>query len=177
MLGLYDAEHKTLIEKKPLRAGRAYELFLYHYKTGGEAHNPLERFRLRASTDNDDVAVVGFAERHIESRYDEVVFTFRTKEDAKDGPINLNIDVWRIEAEPDGSYRQVYILRGAIRRQVKSNRLRKLVFGSLIGFGLFGAQAVTLFSAAKLNAGTFGAALAFSMLAGMGAAFQFKTKM
>jgi hypothetical protein len=176
VLALYDAEHKTLIEKEPLRAGRAYELFLYHYKSGDGTHNPLEKFRLKASTDNDDVAVVGFAERHIEARYDEVVFPFRVKEDAKDGPINLNIDVWRTDTGPNGASDQVYILRGAIRRQVKSNRHRKLGFGLLIGLGLFGTQAVTLFSAAKLTPSTFIAALAFSLLAGMGAAFQFKTK-
>jgi len=75
-----------------------------------------------------------------------------------------------------GATEPVYILRSLLRGRVKSSRVRKLAFGAIIGIGLFGTQAVTLFATGKATATTILAALAFSMVAGMGAAFQLKTK-
>lgn len=175
-LGLYDVRRREWVQKEPLRAGGIYELFLYYFKPERGMQQPLEMFTITASTDNEDIEVVGSSERAIEASYDEVVFTFRTKEDAKDGVVNLNIDVWRVEAGDGGRNDQVYILRGAIRRMVKSSLGRKIWFGFLIGVGLFGSQAVTLLSVANLDLGRFFVAFAFSIFGGMVAAFQFRTR-
>lgn len=170
--GFYESKRKLPVGNDALKAGRSYDLYVYHFQPGDGTHAPLENFRLLVNSDNPDVVVVGTAERHVEARYDEVIFTFRVAEEAKDGAVNLGLSVTRTET---GATEPVYILRSLLRRQVKSSRLRKLAFGAIIGIGLFGTQAVTLFASGGATATTTLAALAFSMIAGMGAAFQLKT--
>lgn len=176
--GLYDSKTRDSVGAEALRAGRSYDLYVYHFQPGDGTHSPLENFRLLVSSDNPDVTVVGAAERHVEARYDEVVFTFRVADEAKDGPVNLGLNVTRIET---GQTEPVYILRSLLRRRVKSARLRKLFFAAVIGIGLFGSQAVTLIATGKATGKATDmpvliAVLVLSLLAGWGAAFQFKTK-
>ena len=171
--GVYDVKRKSLLEGEVLRAGQRYDLYLYHFQAGDGTHNPLENFRLEATSDNDDVAIIGTAERYVEARYDEVVYSFRVKEDAKDGAVRLGLNIKRFDT---GVSEPVYTLRATLKRRVASSKMRKIVFGTLIGVGLFGTQAVTLFATEKLTTITFVLALAFSLLAGMGASFQLKTK-
>lgn len=171
--GVYDVKRKSLLEGDVLRAGQRYDLHLYHFQAGDGTHNPLENFRLELTSDNEDVAIVGNAERYVEARYDEVIYSFRVKEDAKDGAVRLGVNVKRYDT---GTPEPVYTLRATMKRRVASSKLRKIAFGTLIGVGLFGTQAVTLFATDKLTIMTFVLAFAFSLLAGMGASFQLKTK-
>lgn len=134
---------------------------------------PLENFRIEVTTDNDDILIIGPADRHIEARYDEVIFSFRVKDEARDGTLHIGLNVTRHDPGIDTP---VYILRSRLRHMVSSAFWRRAGFGAIIGLGLFGTQAVTLFATDKLSGTTFILALTFALLAGMGAAFQFKTK-
>tara|TARA_B100002049_G_scaffold50347_1_gene35338 strand:- start:612 stop:1754 length:1143 start_codon:yes stop_codon:yes gene_type:complete len=174
VLGLRDREEKHVRADPILKAGRTYELAVYHYQPGDGTHNPLENFRIVATTDNPDVTVLGDPERHVEARYDEISFPLHVREDAKDGRVNIGLIIKRLDG---GQTEPLYILRGEMMRRVKSSRGRKIGFGVLIGLGLFGAQAATLFAAKEPpSAMTIVIAIAFSLVAGLGASFQVKTK-
>lgn len=204
--GIFDGRTKAPIQNEAFGAGKTYDIHVYQFQPGDSTHNRLEKFRFLVSSDNPDVTVVGSSERHVEAPYDQVVFTFQVTDDARDGRVNLGLDIIRID---QGSNEPFHVLRGQVLRKVKSSRLRKIGFGFVIGLGLFGTQAVTLFNSQQAHSPIvqqaqiaetvapkppvaptppvlpaepvpieiiYLAAFAFSMLAGMGASFGFKTK-
>ena len=163
-------KNKLVVDKK-LIAGRAYELPVYHYQSGDGTHSDLEKFRLEVSSENEDIVLVSPSPQAIEAPYDEVNFTFRVKDDARSSPANLNISIFRVEGDE-----RIYNLQSRIAYHVQSNLPRRIFFGLLMGAGLFGTQATALSVSDKATIGTFIVALLLALLAGMGAAFQFRTK-
>lgn len=171
ILPLKDMTKKRIAYNKKLIAGRAYELPIYHYQSADDTHNDLEKFRLEITSENEDIVFVSPSPQSIEARYDEVNFTFRVKDDARSSPANLNIAIFRLEGE-----KRIYNMQCRLAYEVRSNIPRRILFGSIMGAGLFGTQAATLSVSEKATTGTFIAAAILAILAGMGAAFQFRTK-
>lgn len=171
--GLFDAKTKALISSSGLRAGRTYEILAYHYHPDNGTHAAQRDFTLSASSDNQDVVVVDPTQHAIAAPYDEHLIRFHVSPDAKDSEVKLGLALKRLDGE--GGNDEV-ILRCSLDRKVQSGKLRKVGFGILIGLGLFGSQSVTLLTNENSTPVAFVAALVFSMLAGIVAAFQLKAK-
>lgn len=172
VLGIEDITTGNRLKGDVLIAGRSYQISVYHYLGNDSTHNPIDKFYLELDSENEDLYFVSSNKILIEARYDIVNIIFRIKEDAKDAQMGLNFRIKKKDGVDDA-----YIVRGRLHHKIRSNYFRRLVFSFIIGGGLFGTQIVTLIATNKYSFWIFLISGLLSWIAGLGAAFQFRTKM
>lgn len=174
-------QFRDLTKNKPVQngkivAGRAYELAIYHYQGADGTHKDFGNFWLEITSENEDIIFISQTPKPIEARYDEVKFSFRVKEDAWASKANLNIAIFRKDRSEKGVEAIHYGLRSKITLKLVSNFWRRFLFGLAMGSGLFMTQYIALSVNTNATNLTYFGSFIFSILVGMGASFQFRTK-
>lgn len=150
-----------------IRAGRTYDLVLYHYFPPLAANVDWPSFQIDVNGNNSDISFLNQSSHMVEAEYDEVRFKFTVPDTYASKTIGLTVLATSKAEDPPKT-----LLRADLDIPVQRPIIGRLIQMVVVAAGLVGGQAIALETRNLLDKGSFALIFGFALIAAWGIVFR-----